>query len=162
MNQKLNKSIKTPTNHEQNVDFAFHEFGFFGITQYRIMVFFWILEVLFLPKLLSNAFYGHDASWMKAVYSHTNNFWVVSQRTPTLEYAGVFTIVLALTHPWFIVQLMKKMTIFNYEIQRSLGDYRTIIFCIFIALLSSRMVDLLLDLAEILTMGTPTKSLIIY
>lgn len=161
MKPKPPKPIKQATDHDKNINFAFHEFGFFGITQYRIMVFFWMLQVAGIPKIIANAYYGQDASWMSSIYNHYGNFWIVTERTPTLNYAGVYTIVVALTHPWFVVEFLKKIPFLRYEIQRSLMDYRSIVYALFIALLSSRLVDTCVALVEALTMGSPLERLIL-
>lgn len=161
MKAKTRKPIKQASEHDKNIDFAFHEFGFFGITQYRIMVFFWMLQVAGIPKILADAYYGQNASWMSSAYSHFGNFWTVADRTPTLTYAGAYTIVVALTHPWFVMEFLKKIPFLRYEIQRSLMDYRTIVYSLFIALLSSRLVDVCVILVEIITMGSPVEFLII-
>lgn len=162
MKERPPKRIQNPTEHEKNIHFAFHEFGFFGINQYRILLFFWVFELTYIPKLLSDAFHGQESAWMNYVFSHSNNYWIAHERTPTLEYAGVYIIALALTHPWFIIKVISKIKFLEFEIKRTLGDIRTIVYCIFIALLSSRLVDLCLVLAKILTMGSPVSSIVLY
>lgn len=161
MKQNIKKSIKKLSEHEKNLNFAFHEFGFFGINQYRIMVFFWLYEITLLPGKIALAYFGINTSWLKAKYSFFQDHWTLSERTPTLEYVGLFTIVLALSHPFFIIEVLKRASFLNFKISRSLMEFNSIVYAIFIALLSSRLVDLLLDLAKIATMGSPARSIII-
>lgn len=146
---KANKLGKKPSDHEKNIDFAFHEFGFWGINQYRIMLFFWVFELVFIPKLLADALHANNASWMHSSINIITGSWTMSGKTPSLDYVGCYIIVSALSHPYFIIQLLKKATFLEFHISRAMMDFKSIVFALFIALLSSRLVDLMLDIVDL-------------
>lgn len=141
---------KKPTEYEKNINFAFHEFGFFGINTYRIMIFFWILDLTRAPALLADSLYSNNSMWVSIKYNYARDLWFLSGPTPPLSYVGVFLIVSALSHPYFIMQLLGKLSFLNFKIDRSLNDIRTIIFSVFITLLATRIVDLGMDVVDVL------------
>lgn len=150
MTSKLNKIQREPTEQEKNINFAFHEFGFFGINTYRIMIFFWVIELTRIPALLADSLYSNNSMWVNIRYNYARDLWHLSGQTPLLSYVGVFIIVSALSHPYFIMQILSKLPFLKYEIERRLSDIRSIIFSIFITLLATRIVDLGIDIVDIM------------
>lgn len=147
--KKAQKAPKKQTEHEKNIHFAFHEFGFFGINTYRIMVFFWVFELTRAPAMLADSLYSNNSKWVNIDYSYARDLWLLSGPTPPLNYIGLFLIITALSHPHFIIKLLNKASFLKYEIQRSLSDMKSIIFSVFTTLLATRIVDLGIDLLDI-------------
>lgn len=150
MTGKPKQAPKELTEHEKNIEYAFHEFGAFGFNTYRFMTFFWMLDLTRAPALLADSLYSNNASWTNIKYNYARDLWSLSGPTPPLAYVGVFLIVSALSHPYFIMKILGKMTFLSYEIGRRLNDIKTMIFCIFISLLSTRMVDFAMHVVEIM------------
>lgn len=133
------------------IDYAFKEFGFWIFKQHYLLIAFWYLELVSLiPKA---AEYAHNKTghWQNYSFNHITGGWFAQNETPSLQYIGLSMIFLGLSHPSLIHYYLSKMTFLDFDFSKSMMDAKCLMFCIFIFLISTRLTDLIQQLAFILS-----------
>lgn len=145
--------------HQQNIEYALHEFGFWYFKTYPLLVVFWVLELGIMLQKLSIYLYNGNAHWSHLSYVSSENLWIASDPTPSGNYIGLKLICLALVHPDLIKVYLRKMTFLYVDIRKTL-DLQSIVYAIFISLLATRLTDLILETATIVS-GMGFESILI-